>query len=402
MQTQLPEDLRFTEIGREMDAILRSCVHCGFCNATCPTYQVLGDELDGPRGRIYQIKQMLEGQDVGGATRRHLDRCLTCRNCETTCPSGVEYGRLLDVGRLWIERKHPRSFFAQTVRKGLNAVLPHPGRFKPLLRLGQLIRPILWPGLKRHIPAYHRVTKRPSTGHRRKMVALAGCVQPGIAPNINAATARVLDKLGIELIEAYNAVCCGSVSHHFSYEDEARDFARKNIDAWWPLVEKGAEAIVMTASGCGLHVKDYGHLLRYDEVYANKAHKIASLTRDVSEILAEEDLGKLKHIRLNEVVAFHPPCTLQHGQKLGGKVESVLSGLGINLVTVKDAHLCCGSAGTYSILQAEIANELRSRKIGALTRDEPTLIVTANIGCQTHLQAGTKLPVVHWIELLDG
>jgi glycolate oxidase iron-sulfur subunit len=402
MQTRLPEDLRDTEIGREIDAILRSCVHCGFCNATCPTYQLLGDELDGPRGRIYQIKQMLEGQEPGDSTRRHLDRCLTCRSCETTCPSGVEYGRLLDVGRLWLERKHPRGFFARTLRRILNAAFTRPGVFTALLRTGQLMRPLLWGNPRRHIPPYRQAGKWPVKHHRRKMIALAGCVQSDIAPNINTAAAQVLDQLGIELIEVSGAACCGALSHHFAYEEEAREFARTNIDAWWSLVENGVEAIVMTASGCGVQVKDYGHLLRYDREYADKAHRIAALTRDISEILAEEDLGRLNNIRSQKVVAFHPPCTLQHGQKLGGKVESILRKAGFNMVTVKDAHICCGAAGTYSILQSEIAKELRSRKIDALVRGNPVLIATANIGCQVHLQAGTGLPVVHWVELLNG
>lgn len=402
MQTQLPEDLRDTEIGREMDAILRSCVHCGFCNATCPTYQLLGDELDGPRGRIYQIKQMLEGGETGESTRRHLDRCLTCRSCETTCPSGVEYGRLLDVGRLLLERKHPRSFFARNLRRILNAIFTRPSLFSTLLRMGQVMRLFLWGNLRRRIPTYRRPGKWPVRRHRRKMITLAGCVQPGIAPNINAAAAQVLDRLGIELIEVSGASCCGALSHHFSYEEQAREFARTNIDAWWPIVENGVEAIVMTASGCGLHVKDYGHLLRYDGAYADKAHRIAVLAKDISEILAEEDLGRLNHVPSPKVVAFHPPCTLQHGLKLAGNIESILRNAGLNVVPVKDAHICCGAAGTYSILQPEIANELRSRKIDALVKGHPELIATANIGCQVHLQAGTELPVVHWVELLNG
>lgn len=402
MQTQLPEDLRDTEIGREIDAILRSCVHCGFCNATCPTYQLLGDELDGPRGRIYQIKQMLEGREPGDSTRRHLDRCLTCRNCETTCPSGVEYGRLLDIGRLWLERKHPRGFFARSLRRVLNTVFTRTGIFSALLRTGQVMRLLLWGSLRRRIPPYRRAGKWPVEHHRRKMIALAGCVQSDIAPNINTAAAQVLDRLGIELIEASGAACCGALSHHFAYEEQAREFARMNIDAWWPLVENGVEAIAMTASGCGVQVKDYGHLLRYDREYADKAHSIAALTRDISEILAEEDLGRLNHVPSPKPVAFHPPCTLQHGQKLGGKVESILRKAGFNVVPVEDAHICCGAAGTYSILQSDIANELRSRKIDALVKGNPVLIATANIGCQAHLQAGTGLPVVHWVELLNG
>lgn len=402
MQTQLPEDLRDTEIGREMDAILRSCVHCGFCNATCPTYQLLGDELDGPRGRIYQIKQMLEGGETGESTRRHLDRCLTCRGCETTCPSGVEYGRLLDVGRQWLERKHPRSYFARILRRTLNVIFTRPGFFAALLRTGQVMRLLLWGNLRRRIPPYRRSGKWPARHHRRTMIALAGCVQSDIAPNINTAAAQVLDRLGIELIEVSGAACCGALSHHFAYEEHAREFARTNIDAWWPLVENGVEAIAMTASGCGLHVKDYGHLLRYDQEYADKAHKIASLTRDISEILADEDLGRLNHLPSPKVVAFHPPCTLQHGQKLAGKIESILNNAGFSVVPVKDSHICCGAAGTYSILQSDIANELRSRKIDVLIKGNPQLIATANIGCQVHLQAGTRLPVVHWIELLNG
>jgi glycolate oxidase iron-sulfur subunit len=401
MQTRLPEDLKQTEVGREIDAILRSCVHCGFCNATCPTYQLLGDELDGPRGRIYQIKQMLEGGQSGDSTRLHLDRCLTCRNCESTCPSGVEFGRLLDVGRAWVERKHPRGIGARLMRRGLNAVLPYPGRFTPLLRIGQLLRLLLPGGLRRSIPNYRKAGSRPTTSRARKMIALAGCVQSGIAPNINNAAARILDRLGIELVESKSAVCCGSVSHHFNYEDEARDFARKNIDAWWPLVETGAEAIVMTASGCGLHVKDYGHLLRHDKQYAQRANRIANMTKDIAEVVANEDLSTLGKFQTGQRIAFHPPCTLQHGQKLDGVVEKILRDIGFSLKPVQNAHLCCGSAGTYSILQPGISRRLKAAKISALMLYEPHVIVTANIGCQTHLQSATATPVKHWIELLD-
>jgi glycolate dehydrogenase iron-sulfur subunit len=400
MKTSLAAFIKDTDAGREADAILRACVHCGFCNATCPTYQLLGDELDGPRGRIYLIKQVLEGNTPTAATRLHLDRCLTCRNCETTCPSGVRYGRLLDIGRDLVEQQAPpRRWWDRNARVVLRSALLNGERFSRLLKLGRRARPLLPGPLKRGIPAPPAAASWPTPRHARCMLVLAGCVQPAIAPNINVAAARVLDRLGVSLIEAAESGCCGALSQHTSAPAEALDFARRNIDAWWPHIEVGAEAIVMTASGCGVHVKEYGYYLRNDPAYAAKAARIAAAVRDIAEILRGEDLTKLNVVKPGRI-AFHSPCTLQHGQRLGGVVEEILQRAGFSLTTVPDAHLCCGAAGTYSILHPRLARRLRSNKVAALTQDFPDAIVTANIGCLTHLQVGTDIPVRHWIELL--
>ena len=401
MQTALAEAVRDTPLGREADAVLRTCVHCGMCNATCPTYQLLGDELDGPRGRIYLIKQMLEGAAVTQHTLTHLDRCLTCRNCETTCPSGVQYHTLLDIGRHMAERKVRRTWKDRLTRVLLRAVIPHRARFTPLLRLGQFFRPLLPTSLRRNVPPYRREGTWPASGHARRMLVLEGCAQPGIAPDINAATARVLDRLGISLIRVSGAGCCGAASHHTSGAREALEFARNNIDAWWPHIEDGCEAIVMTASGCGVHVKDYGQLLKDEPAYAAEASQVSKMTRDISEILAGEDLPKLKAAAAPGLkVAFHSPCSLQHGQRLNGVVEKILRELGFTLTAVPDAHLCCGSAGTYSILQHELSQQLLHNKVNALQSGRPDVIATANIGCLAHIQSGTDVPVKHWIELL--
>ncbi|HYA37642.1 MAG TPA: glycolate oxidase subunit GlcF [Candidatus Methylomirabilis sp.] len=403
MQTALAEFIRDTPLGIEADAVLRTCVHCGFCNATCPTYQLLGDELDGPRGRIYLIKQMLEGGDVTRRTLTHLDRCLTCRNCETTCPSGVQYHKLLDIGRDFAERHVKRSAPERFARWLLRAVIPYPARFTPLLRLGQLFRPLMPPALKRSVPPRQTAAAWPTAARARRMLVLEGCAQPAIAPNINAAAARVLDRLGIRVIAASGAGCCGAASHHTSGVEQGREFARRNIDAWWPHIESGAEAVVMTASGCGVHVKDYAHLLKDDPGYAAKARRVTELTRDISEILAKEDLSRLKiGAEPPPDVAFHSPCSLQHGQQLNGVVEKILRQTGFTLTAVPNGHLCCGSAGTYSILQKELSQRLLENKVAALESGRPEVIATANIGCLAHIQGGTTVPVRHWIEILDA
>jgi len=403
MQTSLVDEIKHTPEGQEADAILRSCVHCGFCTATCPTYQLLGDELDSPRGRIYLIKQVLEGGPVTDKTQLHLDRCLTCRSCETTCPSGVRYGRLVDIGRAVVEEKVPRSLAERMQRRWLRAVIPHPRRFAALLGIGRLLRPLLPAALREKVPAAQASSAAswPAPRHTRKMLVLDGCVQPSVAPHTNAAAARVLDKLGVSLMSAGGAGCCGALSHHLSAHEEALDFMRRNIDAWWPHVAAGAEAIVMTASGCGAVVKEYGLLLRHDPAYASKAARISALTKDLSEVLAGEDLSALSARSESRRIAFHSPCTLQHGQAITGVVEALLRRSGYELTPVADAHLCCGSAGTYSILQPALSQRLRENKLLALHAGAPEIIVTANIGCQLHLQSGTRVPVKHWIELLD-
>ncbi|NMQ29521.1 glycolate oxidase subunit GlcF [Candidatus Accumulibacter phosphatis] len=410
MQTNLADFIKDTPAGREADAILRSCVHCGFCTATCPTFQLLGDELDGPRGRIYLIKQMLEGQPVTETTQLHLDRCLSCRSCETTCPSGVRYHRLLEIGREVVEERVPRPLAVRALRFLLCEALPRRWIFKPAVAIGQLLRPLLPAVLAEKVPMPAGGAARPwprSSGHRRRMIALAGCVQPILTPNTNAATARVLDRLGIELIEAPAANCCGALRYHLHAQAKALDDMRQVIDAWWPDVESGrVEGFVMTASGCGEHVREYGHLLKDDPLYADKAARIAAMTRDASEVLAAEQEPLAALLRRagadsGQRVAFHSPCTLQHAQKIRGVVEALLTAAGYQLSPVADPHLCCGSAGTYSISQPVLAGQLRDNKLAAMRAGSPAVMVTANIGCQTHLQSGSKMPVRHWIELID-
>ena len=405
MQTQLAPEFKGTREGDEAEAILRHCVHCGFCTATCPTYQLLGDELDGPRGRIYLMKQVLEGADVTRSTQLHLDRCLSCRNCETTCPSGVEYGHLVEIGRKLVDQRVARPAGEKALRWLLREGLTSP-LFGPAMRLGQLVRPLLPRALKDKIPAKpdSHARRRPLLPARaRKMLMLEGCVQPAMMPNINSATARVLDAAGIETLVAPQAGCCGAIRSHLGDAEGGLADMRRNIDAWWPLLQQ-VEAIVMNASGCGAMVKDYGHALAHDPAYADKARRVSELTHDLSELLPEL-VPKLKaRMRKPKTrqLAFHPPCSLQHGQKLRGVVETQLEALGFVVrIAAAESHLCCGSAGTYSVLQPELAYRLRDRKLGHLQDLGPQAIVSANVGCIQHLQTGTGLPVRHWIEVLD-
>ena len=402
MQTTLSEEARQLPRAEEAESILRTCVHCGFCNATCPTYQLLGDELDGPRGRIYLIKQVLEGNPVTAKTQLHLDRCLSCRNCETTCPSGVDYHNLLDIGRAVVDAAVERPLGQRLLREGLRAIVPNPGMFKGLVLGGRVFRPWLPDTLRgklpRHVPA---AKPRPVTRHTRQVLMLEGCVQPSLSPNTNAAAARVLDRLGISVTPVAEAGCCGAVDYHLDAQAVGLDRARRNIDAWWPSIANGAEAIVQTASGCGAFIKDYGHLLGSDPAYAEKAKKVSALAKDLVEVLREEPLEKLS-LHSDQRLAFHCPCTLQHAQKLGGAVEAVLTKLGFNLTQVPDSHLCCGSAGTYSITQPELSRQLRDNKLNALESGRPDVIVTANIGCQSHLDSAGRTPVRHWIEWVEA
>ena len=407
MQTNLSPEYQNTADGQEAEAILRKCVHCGFCTATCPTYQLLGDELDGPRGRIYLIKQVLEGETPTRDTQLHLDRCLTCRNCETTCPSGVQYGHLVDIGRKLVDEKVPRPASEQAIRWALKEGLNSP-LFAPAMKLGQTVRGLLPGGIKAKVPEARSAGVWPTQIHARKVLMLAGCVQPAMSPNINSATARVLDACGIQTVVEPLAGCCGGVKFHLNDQDAAIVQMKNNIDAWWPHVAQGVEAIVMNASGCGVTVKDYGHILRNDAAYADKARRISELTKDLSELLPHllPDLQKRiqpQAAQAQGLMAFHPPCTLQHGQQLKGGVETHLNALGFKLrVATNEAHLCCGSAGTYSVLQPVIATQLRDRKLGNLNEMQPTAILSANIGCITHLQSGTAVPVRHWIEMVDA
>ncbi len=405
MQTNLAAEFRDTFEGREADAILRACVHCGFCTATCPTYQLLGDELDGPRGRIYLMKQVLEGEAVTQKTQLHLDRCLTCRNCETTCPSGVQYGRLLDIGRAIVERKVGRTPAEAAKRWSLRRALLSRPLFATALASARMVKGLLPRELGDRIPSAPRAGAWPEPRHARKVLLVEGCVQPSLKPNIDAAAARVFDRIGISVVRAGGAGCCGALSHHLSATDEAHGIVRRNIDAWWPHVEQGAEAIVVTASGCGVMVKDYGHLLARDPAYAGRAQRIADLARDPIEIVTAEWRKIAPLVAMDQGpqrIAFHPPCSLQHGMQIHGQVEEILLALGHSLLPVADAHTCCGSAGTYSILQAKLAGQLKSNKLRSLEASRPNVIATANIGCMTHLESGTRTPVRHWIELLDN
>jgi glycolate oxidase iron-sulfur subunit len=416
METHLTASIRATPSGREAEAILRRCVHCGFCTATCPTYQLTGDELDGPRGRIYLIKQLLETGTAGATTRTHLDRCLSCRGCESTCPSGVAYGRLLDIGRATLAARAPRRGAARLVRLLLRQLLPRRRAFAAALAAGRLLRPLLPARLRARVPPRSAAGSWPAPRHARRVLLLEGCVQPALRPAINAATARVLDGIGISVLVAHGrsgAGCCGALRLHLDDEQGARADARRNIDAWWPLLAAGCEAIVITASACALQVKDYAALLADDPGYRAKAERIASLARDVAEVLLGEQAALQACLQARGArrtaaggsrrrVAFHSPCTLQHGQQIRGAVEPLLQAAGFELTAVADPHLCCGSAGTYSLLQPLLATPLRDARLAALTAGDPQAIASANIGCITHLQSGSATPVRHWIELLDA
>jgi glycolate oxidase iron-sulfur subunit len=407
MEAHLVDDIRNTRDGIEAEAILRSCVHCGFCNATCPTYQLTGDELDGPRGRIYQIKRMLEGEAPGAATQLHLDRCLTCRNCETTCPSGVKYGRLVDIGRAVVAERVPRPTAQRWQRAFLRFALTRRWLFDPAVRLGRALRKTLPAELRAKISPVRDAGAWPHATHARKVLVLNGCVQPALIPSIDAATARVLDACGVEAIVASNSGCCGALDFHLDAHAAAQAHTRRNIDAWLPLLDAGVDAIVINASACSAMVKGYAHLLRDDASYAEKAQRIVAAARDLAEYLPPllQSSGARAQAALPDSlrrVAFHPPCTLQHAQKIAGAVEAALVSLGAELVPFAESHLCCGSAGTYSILQPEFSQRLRERKLEHLQRGRPAMILSANIGCLTHLETAAQVPVRHWIEWVDG
>lgn len=400
MQTQLKADIANSRQGHEAEAILRSCVHCGLCTATCPTYQLLGDELDGPRGRIYLIKQVLEGATPTNETQLHLDRCLTCRACETTCPSGVQYGHLLDIGRAHVEKAVPRSLSQKLSRQALLHTVPYPKRIGKLLKIGNLFKSFLPNSLKNKLIPYAKAEAWTVAEQPRKMLVLTGCVQSVSSPATNRATAHVLEKMGIQLIEAASAGCCGALSHHLSAERQTQHHIRQNIDAWWSYIEQGIEAIIITASGCGTMVKEYGLLMQDDAIYAEKARIVSYLAKDIIEVIDHEvENVQWSNLGHSQTIAFHSPCTLQHGQQLNGRVEALLQKLGFVLTTVPDAHLCCGAAGSYSLFQPELSQQLRANKLNALNSGQPERIVSANIGCQMHLTEPNK-PVVHWIELL--
>nr|VFJ91369.1 MAG: glycolate oxidase iron-sulfur subunit [Candidatus Kentron sp. LFY] len=401
MKTAIVAPYKDTPEGREANAILRACVHCGLCNATCPTYRLLGDERDSPRGRIYLIKQILEGRPVGSVTRFHLDRCLGCGACETTCPSGVPYRRLLHMGRELMEEKAPRPLHRRVPRFVLRRVLTHPKRLSSVTRLGQFMAPVLPRAIERRIPHRQGIPALPHGSHQRRVLILDGCAQSVMTPATNAVLARVLDRMDIGVVPEPAAGCCGALSYHLSASAEGMAFMRRNIDAWWPHIQAGVRGIVISASGCGVMVKEYGSVLRHDPEYAEKAARVSSLVRDPVELLADMAQGPGR-IGEGRRIAFHAPCTLQHGLRLSGRVEAVLTTLGFTLTPVADAHLCCGFAGSYSLLQPKLSWRLLANKISHLEAGKPELIATANVGCQLHLRAGTDIPVRHWIELLDG
>jgi glycolate oxidase iron-sulfur subunit len=409
MQTNLADWIKDTPDGQEADAILRKCVHCGFCLATCPTYQLTGDELDSPRGRIYLMKQVLEGADVTERTQYHLDRCLTCRSCESTCPSGVQYGRLADIGREVVEKKVGRGIGATIQRSVLKNALPNAALFSTGLAVGRAMKSFMPAKLAAKLMDRRDPGVRPAPRHNRHVLMLEGCVQPAMAPSINAATARVLDRIGISVVSAQEAGCCGALAHHLSDHAASHAAIKKNIDAWWPHIEAGAEAIVVTASGCGTMVADYGHVLRNDAAYVAKAKRVSELFCDVSTMVLREQAA-LNVLLTNSAapktkIAFHSPCSLQHGLKIRGVVEDLLRAAGYELTAVPDGHLCCGSAGTYSVLQPELSGRLLQNKVAALESGKPEIVATANIGCLAHIEGGLKvssrIPIRHWIELID-
>jgi glycolate oxidase iron-sulfur subunit len=404
METKLAHWFRDTPQGETANDILRACVHCGFCNATCPTYQLLGDELDGPRGRIYQIKQVLEGTPATRSTQLHLDRCLTCRACETTCPSGVDYGHLVDIGRAVVEAQVRRPAHERLLHWLLRETLTRPRLFGGALRLGRALRLVMPQVLRRKLGSRRAPGAWPRRLHARKVLLLNGCTQPAMAPSIDAATARVLDAVGVQALVDAHSGCCGAIRHHLNDAPGALTNARRNIDAWWPQLESGAvEAIVINASGCAMMVREYAHLLRNDPAYAASARRVTDAARELSEFLGAEveTLRRRAGAPAITRIALQKPCTLQHGVKLKDNVEPLLSALGAELLPVNEPHLCCGSAGTYSLLQPQLAFELRERKLAHLSQAQPQMILSANIGCMAHLASGTQIPVWHWIEWVD-
>ena len=395
---------------RDIDAaksIINKCVHCGFCTATCPTYQVLGDELDGPRGRIYLMKEMLEGAPVTAKTQSHLDRCLTCRNCESTCPSGVRYGRLVDIGRRYVDERVLRPLHERMIRWGIRETLSRRTVFGLLFGVARFVRPVLPSTLKKKVQVPPAAGVWPTRKSARQMLLHEGCVQPALMPNVDAATARVFDKLGIELVIARTAECCGAIRQHLNDHQGAEAQMKRNIDAWWPYIEKGIDTIVINASGCGAMIKEYAELLAHEPAYADKARQISAMAKDVSEIIPDyaNALAQLAQDKRAHGaparVTYHPPCTLQHAQKIRGAVEGLLGRLGVTVSLCQDSHLCCGSAGTYAILQPDMSEVLRDRKLANLIKTDPQEIVSGNVGCINHLQSGTDVAVRHWIELVD-
>ncbi|MCQ8896978.1 glycolate oxidase subunit GlcF [Limnobacter humi] len=410
MDTQLADWIKDTPEGQTAEAILRKCVHCGFCTATCPTYQILGDELDSPRGRIYLIKQVLEGKQVTRKTQQHLDRCLTCRNCETTCPSGVKYGQLIDIGRKVVDEKVDRPAGEQFKRNALKTLMTTPALFNTGMAMGKAVRGILPASIKAKVPASRYNPGFASNTHSRKVILLKGCVQPAMVPSIDNATSVILNALQIESLVVSESGCCGAVKFHLNDHDGGKAQMKANIDAWYPLLASGqAEALVMNASGCGVTVREYHHHFEHDPAYAAKAKLVSDKTMDIGEFLLKQQTESISALsntvkaamvqqRIPQRIAFHPPCTLQHGQQLKGVVEGLLVKLGFELTPVAESHLCCGSAGTYSVLQPELSSQLKQRKLNNLMAGKPQAIASSNIGCLTHLEGSANVDVRHWVE----
>ncbi|MEE4144215.1 MAG: glycolate oxidase subunit GlcF [Halieaceae bacterium] len=401
MHVKLHPDYTGDEQAEEAAALISACVHCGFCLETCPTYLVNRDERDSPRGRIYLIRNLLESGAASDQTHTHLDRCLSCRSCETTCPSGMQYGQLLDIGRGLMEQRVPRPAPVRLYRRLLRWALTQGAVFGFGLALGQLLRPLLPSALRAQVPPRQDPGPLPEQRHSRTMLLLEGCVQAAATPRTNAAARRVFDRLGISLQTAPGAGCCGAVNYHLAAHRDGLDDMRRNIDAWWPQLAAGAEAILSSASGCGSMLAEYGRLLAHDPAYADRARQVSALARDIGEVLLEEDLETLATGSASGRIAVQTPCSLQHGMQRPDLITSILGRAGFELAAVSASHLCCGSAGTYSILQGAMSRRLRDDKLRALTADSPDLIATGNVGCQLHLQAAARVPVRHWIELLD-
>ena len=398
MRTRLSHDVA-GEARQVAETALRACVHCGMCNATCPTYQLTGEELMGPRGRIYLMKQALEGEPVSDLTREALDACLGCRACETTCPSGVEYHRLFEVGQAAVLESAPRPAVARGVRAGIRALALSPA-FGALAALGRGLKPLLPVALKAKVPPAPGRTDRPAVRHARRMVLLTGCVQSGAAAHFNAAAARILDRYGISLVEAPGAGCCGAVPGHLDARDAARTLARRNLDAWDPLLEDGAETLIATSTGCGAYLHDYPDLLRDDPAYRDRARRLADRVRDPVEVLETLPLEAVAP-PARPRIAVHEPCSLQHGLRLSGRIPALLRRLGYEPLPVTDGHLCCGSAGAWSLLNPGMAGRLRDGRVAALTADNPQDVYTANIGCWMHLSAAAPAPLRHWLEAVE-
>ncbi len=406
MQTSFTSEFIQTADGERVNKILRKCVHCGFCNATCPTYQLTGNELDGPRGRIYLIKNFFEENKEGSSNEtslKHIDRCLTCLACETTCPSGVKYGELVDIGRKHINTSIQRPVLNKIKRKLILNAFSNSKRVALLLAIARIFKPLLPATLANKIPTKIKLQTGSASdlgipsSLSRKMLTIKGCVQKAAAPQINFATRKVLGNSDIQLDEA-NSECCGALAFHLTELEQAHKTIRSNIDHWYQMLNNGYEKILINSSGCSTFIKQYATIMQDDNSYAEKAKFISEHCIDLSELASE--LKPKASSCADKTIAFHSPCTLQHGQNISGKIEEKLLQAGYNLVEVQDSHLCCGSAGTYSLLESEMSSELLKNKLTNLEKHQADMIVTANIGCLMHLQSGTDIPVKHWIELL--